>query len=145
MYVCFIVFHVYMHIRSSVHLCFKNGRLPDRRTVDANLKSGTIEILHGSSARWSQQQLGRILATAQKVSQIISILYIQICIIYLCIHRSRNIMQYPSISINTFPRWNQLEMIFMTVLFCHRTGTFEVAKCAWRNHQPLSHTSGIAE
>ena len=44
---------------------------PGRRTVDANLKSGTIEVLHnpqrllsrnriGSSAPGSQQQLGRI-------------------------------------------------------------------------------------
>ena len=75
---CFIVFHVYMHIRSSVHLCFKNGRLPGRRTVDANLKSGTIEVLHGSGAPWSQQQLGIILATAQKVSQMISITSIEL-------------------------------------------------------------------
>ena len=84
---------------------------PGRRTVDANLKSGTIEVLHnprrllsanriGSSAPWSQQQLERIWQQHKRCpkwfrSQSIEL---QAYCVHICV--CTHIQKYHAISIN---------------------------------------------
>lgn len=86
---------------------------PGRRTVDANLKSGTIEVLHnprrllsanriGSSAPGSQQQLGRLWQQHKRCpkwfrSQSIEL---QAYCVHICVCVCTHIQKYHAISIN---------------------------------------------